>query len=131
MRSIAELQEYVNRCASILGLSHWKIEVSKHPCDDDSWADIEVSHNLWNAKLRVSAEFWGLDPQEKRRVIAHELIHVHYAGAERAIEALNGVIGKEAYEILANVFETEIERAADALSTPVSRLLPLIDEVNA
>jgi len=130
MRGISDVQDYVNRAAVVLGLSHWKIEVSKHPCDEDSWADIEVSDNLWNATLRVSAEFWSLDNQEKRRVIAHELLHVHYAGAERAIEALDGVIGKEAYEILANIFNVEVERAADALSTPVSRLLPVIDEVN-
>lgn len=130
MRGISDVQDYVNRAAAVLGLSHWKIEVSKHPCDEDSWADIEVSDNLWNATLRVSAEFWSLDNQEKRRVIAHELLHVHYAGAERAIQALDGVIGKEAYEILANIFDVEVERAADALSTPVSRLLPVIDEVN-
>ena len=131
MRGISDVQEYVNRAAAIIGLAHWKIEVSKHPCEEDSWADIEVSQNLWNATLRVSAEFWGLDNQEKRRVIAHELLHIHYAGAERAIEALDGVIGKEAYEILANVFNVEVERAADALSTPVSKLLPPIDEVNS
>ena len=131
MRGISDVQDYVNRAAAIIGLAHWKIEVSKHPCEEDSWADIEVSQNLWNATLRVSAEFWGLDNQEKRRVIAHELLHIHYAGAERAIEALDGVIGKEAYEILANVFNVEVERAADALSTPVSKLLPPIDEVNS
>lgn len=129
MRSIAELQEYVNRCASILGLGHWKVEVSKHPCEEDSWADIEVSQNLWNATMRVSAEFWGLDNPEKRRVIAHELLHVHYSGAERALESLDGVIGREAYEIISNVFDIEVERAADALSNSVAKLLPTVDEV--
>ena len=130
MRSISELQDYVNKASSILGLSHWKVEVSKNPCEEDSWADIEVSENLWNAKMRVSSEFWTLDNAEKRRVIAHELLHVHYAGAERAIESLEGVLGREGYEIISNVFNVEVERAADALSTPVSRLLPPIDEVN-
>lgn len=130
MRSISELQDYVNRASGILGLAHWKVEVSKHPCEEDSWADIEVSDNLWTATLRVSSEFWTLDNSEKRRVIAHELLHVHYAGAERAIESLEGVLGREGYEIISNVFNVEVERAADALSTPVSRLLPPIDEVN-
>ena len=130
MRSISELQDYVNKASAILGLSHWKVEVSKNPCEEDSWADIEVSENLWNAKMRVSSEFWTLDNAEKRRVIAHELLHVHYAGAERAIESLEGVLGREGYEIISNVFNVEVERAADALSTPVSRLLPPIDEVN-
>lgn len=130
MRSISELQDYVNKASGILGLAHWKVEVSKHPCEEDSWADIEVSDNLWTATLRVSSEFWTLDNAEKRRVIAHELLHVHYAGAERAIESLEGVLGREGYEIISNVFNVEVERAADALSTPVSRLLPLIDELN-
>lgn len=130
MRSISELQDYVNKASTILGLAHWKVEVSKHPCEEDSWADIEVSDNLWTATLRVSSEFWTLDNFEKRRVIAHELLHVHYAGAERAIESLEGVLGREGYEIISNVFNVEVERAADALSTPVSRLLPSIDEVN-
>jgi hypothetical protein len=129
MRSISELQEYVNRCASALGLGHWKVEVSKYPCEEDSWADIEVSQNLWTATIRISAEFWGLDNLEKRRVIAHELLHIHYAGAERSLEALDGVIGRESYEIISNVFDIEVERAADALSTHVSKLLPGIDEV--
>ena len=130
MRGIQDLQDYVNKASAILGLSHWKVEVSKNPCEEDSWADIEVSENLWNAKMRVSSEFWTLDNAEKRRVIAHELLHVHYAGAERAIESLEGVLGREGYEIISNVFNVEVERAADALSTPVSRLLPPIDEVN-
>jgi len=130
MRSISELQDYVTRASTILGLAHWKVEVSKHPCEEDSWADIEVSDNLWTATLRVSSEFWTLDNAEKRRVIAHELLHVHYAGAERAIESLEGVLGREGYEIISNVFNVEVERAADALSTPVSRLLPPIDELN-
>ena len=130
MRSISELQDYVNKASGILGLAHWKVEVSKHPCEQDSWADIEVSDNLWTATLRVSSEFWALDNAEKRRVIAHELLHVHYAGAERAIESLEGVLGREGYEIISNVFNVEVERAADALSTPVSRLLPPIDELN-
>lgn len=130
MRSITDLQEYVTRASAILGLSHWKIEVSKHPCEEDSWADIEVSNNLWTATMRVSAEFWTLDPSEKRRVIAHELLHVHYSGAERAVESLDGVLGREGYDIISNIFDVEVERAADALSTPVARLLPPIDELS-
>jgi len=128
MRSIHEAQDYVNKAAAILGLSHWKVEVSKHPAESDSWADVEVSDNLWNATIRLSADFWTLDPSEKRRVIAHELIHIHYAGVERAVEALNGVLGTEAFTLLQNVFDVEAERAADALSTPLSRLLPNPDE---
>jgi hypothetical protein len=127
MYSIQELQTYVNRCLPIFGLTQWKVEVSKHPTEEDNWADIEVSDNLWNATLRVSSDFWGLDSDEKRRIVAHELLHVHYSGPERTVESLNGVLGTEAYSLLSTVFEKEIERAADALSTVVARLLPPVD----
>lgn len=128
MNGVSELQEYVNRCLPLFGLAQWTVTVSKHPTEEDNWADIEVSENLWNATLRVSSDFWGLDSNEKRRIVAHELLHVHYAGAEGAIEALNGVIGTEAFAILSNVYEREVERAADALSTVVAKLLPHVSE---
>jgi hypothetical protein len=127
MNNIFDLQEYVNRCLPCLGLTQWKVDVSKHPADEDTWADIEVSDNLWNATLRVSSDFWSLPWEEKRRIVAHELLHVHYAGPERAMESLEGVLGTEAYSLLSNVYEKEIERAADALSTYVARLLPPVD----
>ena len=130
MNTVSELQEYVNRCLPVFGLTQWKVEVSKHPTEEDNWADIEVSDNLWSATLRVSSDFWSLDSAEKRRIVAHELLHVHYAGAERAIEALDGVIGTEAYAILSNIYEREVERAADALSMVVAKLLPHVGEHN-
>lgn len=127
MYNVQELQSYINKALPAFGLTQWKVDVSKHPTEEDNWADIEVSDNLWVATLRVSSDFWTLDPEEKRRIIAHELLHVHYAGAERAVEALDGVIGTESYAILSNIYEREIERAADALSTVVARLLPPVD----
>ena len=127
MNTTQDLQTYVNRCLPVFGLPQWKVEVSKHPTEEDNWADIEVSDNLWTATLRVSSDFWTLAPEEKRRIVAHELLHVHYAGPERTLESLAGVLGTEAYALLSAIYEKEIERAADALSTVVARLLPSVD----
>lgn len=127
MNNVHDLQNYVNKCLPVFGLTQWKVEVSKHPTEEDNWADIEVSDNLWSATLRVSSDFWGLDVDEKRRIVAHELLHVHYSGAERAIESLDGVIGTESYAILSNIYEREVERAADALSIVVAKILPPVD----
>jgi hypothetical protein len=128
MQTISELQEYVNKCLLILNLPQWTVTISKHPTEEDNWADIEVSDNLYTAKMRVSSDFWAAPELEKRRVIAHELMHVHYAGVERAIESLDGILGSEGYGILENIYENEIERAADALSYAVANLLPPIVE---
>jgi hypothetical protein len=127
MYNTQELQAYVNRCLPLFGLTNWKVDVSRHPTEEDNWADIEVSDNLWSATLRVSSDFWTLDAEEKRRIVAHELLHVHYAGPERAVESLSGVLGTESYALLSAIFEKEIERSADGLSTVVARLLPPVD----
>lgn len=124
MDTLEELQNYVNRCLAVVGLTQWTIKVSKHPTEEDNWADIEVSDNLWNATLRVSSDFWGLPFDEKRRIVAHELLHVHYSGPERVIESLDGVIGTEAYSLLSNIYEVEVERAADHLSNVLAKVLP-------
>jgi hypothetical protein len=124
MDTLDELQNYVNKSLNVMGLTQWAVKVSKHPTEEDNWADIEVSDNLWSATLRVSSDFWTLPFDEKRRIVAHELLHVSYAGAERVIESLDGVIGTEAYALLQNLYEIEVERAADHLSNVVAKLLP-------
>ncbi len=124
MDTLDELQNYVNKSLAVMGLTQWAVKVSKHPTEEDNWADIEVSDNLWSATLRVSSDFWTLPFDEKRRIVAHELLHVSYSGAERVIESLDGVIGTESYALLQNLYEIEVERAADHLSNVVAKLLP-------
>jgi hypothetical protein len=128
MQTVAELQDYINKSLLVFNLPQWTVTVSKHPTEEDNWADIEVSENLYSAKLRVSSDFWNASELEKRRVIAHELMHIHYAGVERAINSLEGILGSEGYGILENIYENEIERAADALSYAVASILPPIIE---
>jgi len=123
------LQLYVDVCKTRVGLAHWKIDVDKGTADDDCWADIEVSENLWEATLRVSADFFEQTQVEQRRVIAHELIHVHYAGVERAVDTLNGVLGQEGFAIFEKLFDVETERGADSLSRVVAITLPFPEEV--
>lgn len=117
--------EYVNRCARLMGLAHWELTVSKEAASEDAWADIEVSQNLYKATIRFSPELWKEKATEIRRVVAHELIHCHYAGVERLVETLEKPLGSAAFEILAHVWDVESERGADSLSTVVAQILPL------
>ena len=59
--------------------------------------------------------------------MAHELLHLHYAGVERIINHLEPVLGGQAHELLSKFWDIEVERAADALSGPVGGLLPTPD----
>jgi hypothetical protein len=116
---------YVERCKEIMGLSHWEVKVSDLQPDDDAWAEIEVSENLYQATIRFSKDLWKEKPEEIRRVVAHELIHIHQAGVERMVDALEKPLGSSAYEVVLHVWDVESERCADSLSTVVAKVLPM------
>ena len=120
-----KIRDYLDRAKRILNLSHWEIKISADPPPDDAWADVEVSQNLYAATIRFSPGLWKEKPEEIRRVIAHELIHCHYAGVERLVETLEKSLGSQAYEIVASIWDVESERGADSLSTVVAELLPM------
>ena len=119
------VKNYVDRCAKILGLGHWEIKVSENNPPEDAWADIEVSQNLYRATIRFSPDLWREKATEIRRVVAHELIHCHYAGVERLVEVVQDSLGTAAGEIVEKIWDVESERGADSLSTAVAELLPL------
>ena len=124
---LQKAQRYVDEAKEILNLPQWEVKVQDFPSAEDAVADIEAHDYLWHAKLRLSESFWAEKPDEQAKVIAHELLHLHYAGVERLANSLEAVIGSAAFELLIKVWDIEIERAADALSGPVAGVLPTPD----
>ena len=120
-----KVREYLDGVKDIANLKQWEIKVSNDLPPEDAWADIDVSENLWVATVRISNSFFDETPQSQRRILAHELTHIHYAPVERLVEHLEGTLGSQAHELLAKVWETEIERAADSISLPLAEMLPL------
>ena len=122
-----QVTAYLNANRDAMHLKQWTLKVSNDIPADDSWADVEVSENLWEASVRLSGDFFKETPESQRRILAHELMHVHNAALERLINTLSGVLGSQAYELLEKVWDTEGERVAEALSFVVAEVLPLPD----
>jgi hypothetical protein len=120
-----KLQQYLDSILPLLNLKQWTIKVSKDIPSDDAWADIEVSENLWEATLRIGDDFFRETPESQRRILAHEMVHVHQAPVERLVNTLEGVLGSQAFEILDKVWDTETERSAESLSFVIAEMLPL------
>lgn len=118
---------YIASALPILNLRQWTVNLSESLPPDDSYADIEVSENLWTATIRLSEDFWKEKPESQRRIIAHELIHIHYAGVERLLNILQQSLGSMVYDVVDQIWDVESERGADSLSTPLGELLPLPD----
>ena len=122
---LEEAQRYVDNAKRILNLTQWEIKVKDYPSAEDAYADIEPSDHLWHAKLRLSEDFFKEPAVEQRKIIAHELLHLHYAGVERMVNSAEDVMGAAAYDLYSKVWDIEVERAADSLSGPVGGLLPI------
>ena len=122
-----QVTAYLNANRDVMHLKQWTLKVSNDIPADDSWADVEVSENLWEASVRLSGDFFKETPESQRRILAHELMHVHNAALERLMGTLSGVLGSQAYELLEKVWDTEGERVAEALSFVVAEVLPLPD----
>jgi len=120
-------QAYVDEAKDLLNLPQWEIRVQDYPSAEDAYADIEPHDYLWHAKLRLSEDFWKEKPEDQAKIIAHELLHLHYAGVERIINHMETSLGHTAHELLSKFWDIEVERAADALSGPVGGLLPQPD----
>lgn len=118
-------REYLNKVKDTLNLRQWNVKVSEDLPPDDSWADIEVSQNLWSATVRLSNDFFKELPEHQREILAHEMAHVHYASLERLVDTLEKVLGDQAYRILESLWDIESERAADSIAVPLGKLLPL------
>ena len=120
-----QVTAYLNAHRDVLHLKQWTLKVSNDIPADDSWADVDVSENLWEATVRLSGDFFKETPESQRRILAHELMHVHNAALERLMGTLSGVLGSQAYEVLDKVWDTEGERVAEALSFVVAGVLTL------
>ena len=122
-----QVTAYLNANRDVMHLKQWTLKVSNDIPSDDSWADIEVSDNLWEATVRISGDFFKETPESQRRILAHELMHVHLAALERLMGTMEGVLGSQAYEVVDKLWDTEGERVAEALSFVVAEVLPLPD----
>ena len=120
-----EVAKYCNDNLHLLNLKQWTIKVSEDLPPDDAWADVEVSENLWEATIRISNDFFKETPESQRRILSHELMHVHNAGLERFINSLEGILGSQTFDLLNKAWDTETERVAEALSHVVCSLLPV------
>ena len=116
---------YLNDALPLFNLKQWTVKVSDDLPPDDSWADVEASSNLWEATIRVSNDLFKEKPEKQRQILAHELMHLHYASVERVVDTLEHTLGSQAHEIVEKIWDVETERAADAISCVVDKLLPL------
>ena len=119
------LRAYLDEARRLLGLTEWRVTVSRDAADLEAWADIDPHTQANSAELRVSADFWRQTPERQRAILAHELTHLITCRADQVVDHLEEPLGKLAWSVFAPQYETVAEQAVDRVSLLLAPLLPL------
>lgn len=131
------LVAYVRRLKAELHLQAWHVRIVwEYPNTDDGaggdvQAETEPMGARWLAELRLGEGFWRLDRAGVRRVLTHELLHLHHADLFRLVDAdeaepiLRQGLGAVAFGMFSGNVKRELELMVDQLTAIVEPAMPL------
>lgn len=122
---LSAISDWVQDALPELGLSDWRVIVSKAPSDQDAWAEISPHSQAQEAELFVGWDLGKQTPEKIREVLTHELVHLITCRSDRAVETLEEPLGKLAWAVFEPQFEDASERAVDHIARLLAPSLPL------
>jgi hypothetical protein len=79
-------------------------------------------------RIRVAVDFWGLEPEDQRHAITHEILHPLFQEMYDDVrEGAHEALGGQAFRVFLAQVDRDIERLVDQLALIVGPSLPLPD----
>lgn len=119
-------QDYLDELVEEMGLLHWELTVdwsdqSAEDCD----AQVSVVEGRYSAVLWLHDQFFSLTRDEQRRVLVHELLHMHTSGIITASQLGLRTLNKDAKSWAMSFVRDAEEHTVDALSRVIGNFVPL------
>lgn len=125
-----KLQGYVNRMKDMLGLRDWRVTVMRDIAPDAAQAFIWCAGKQKVAEVSFGDWFVGLDPDEQRATVVHELIHAHYGQEFHLVRDLAPVLmPKRSYGPFLFAWDSAHEYGTDGLACAIAHLFPYPPEL--
>lgn len=122
------VQAWVDRVKPMVGLPGWMIRVSRHRADKDSLATSYVLDNADESSIALPGGLAGIDPDELRASLTHELLHCHLYPLTHMVEALMaGELGKRTEAIFRTAMSQIEERTIDRMARAIAVFLPFVE----
>lgn len=119
------LVRYISDIGKEYGLTGWEIALS-HDADDHNAAQVACVYGRRIALLALSPDFATFPPEEQRRVILHELTHVHLDQVTTLVhDALPGLLGQPAFDAFIAGYRQAMEHSTDAIAAAIADKFPL------
>lgn len=111
-----------------LHVDDWHITVSFGDLPDEvptgSDASTFVATEADKAIIFIPDRFWTYDAREQRRILTHELLHLHVERLVRAPEALKARVASDVWETFDHEARREYERTIDNLARAFAPHMP-------
>jgi hypothetical protein len=125
-----QIQKAVDEWQKRLRLQHWTIAINWDKATDNTVAAMidPIKGRYW-ANMYFCDDWDTIEPERMNNFIAHELVHLHL---NEIYNKANEIVSNCSYELKENLkkmLRQEIELATDALSTAISKALPVIESL--
>lgn len=123
--ALRDVADYTLSLQERFGLGDWEVDISKLPLDDDddAFAEVRALFGQRRATIHLCREWATIEPKKRRRLILHELAHLHLDSPFRYLEeTLPTLVGKPAATALTDAVHERVELAVDAISTALAEL---------
>lgn len=117
---------YLRTLAQHFLIGDWDVVLERGRSDDDSRAQVALAHEKSAACVFLNRDFAAYPPEQQRRTVTHELVHVQSARVCRAMHQLAEQFPEhEAIAYARKRLDEEEEIMVDRLARALAPLLPL------
>lgn len=122
----ADLLSYFADMAVRLGAPGWQLEVAMQPAGADDDASIFIRDDTDKATLHVPPDFFSKPPEQQRRDLTHEALHLVLDRSQKAYQdAIDGLVPAGFEGPLTTTPQRLHERGIESLAQAIAHLLPL------
>jgi hypothetical protein len=119
-------EQYIETLKTSLELDRWSTDVVWNSAStDDCDAQVEIIEGRYAALIWLHDDFFILSRAEQRRVVVHELLHLHSSGVMSAVSIASHAMAKPTRKVAVKLIRDAEEHMIDSLSVAVAKFLPL------
>ena len=120
------LTGYINKLAKLMGVDNWHITIRHGSTDDiSSYAETTLWDERFRADIVLRADWEPSSKEELREILAHEVIHLHFAALDQAFQSTKELLGKPLYLAVGDRYRTDREKAVQQIAHFWAPYLPL------
>ena len=118
--------EYLNGLQELLHVSHWKVVIDwEENCHNTCDGQLAVTTGRYSATLWLHNNFFTLPLVDQRRVLVHELLHIHTDKILSSAAAGFKQLSKDTKAVVTRLTREAEEYTVDALSEVLAQFVPL------